>query len=61
MTTTATHVQLELARPAWLQLCAARINERVYIWGACSPHALASASASCMLLVWENTHHRSLS
>jgi hypothetical protein len=31
MTTTATHVQLELARPAWLQLCAARINERVYI------------------------------
>jgi hypothetical protein len=31
MTTTATHVQLELARPAWLQLCATRINERVYI------------------------------
>ncbi len=31
MTTTATHVQLELARPAWLQLCASRINERVYI------------------------------
>ncbi len=58
MTTTATHVQLELARPAWLQLCASRINERVYIWAACSPHALASAA--CMLLVWENTHHRSL-